>query len=298
MRIAAFAVCLLPSLVLTAQEKATLRYAFKPGQVFWTETVQDINQNMSMMGRDQKTAMSMHLWTENKVTEVKDGIATLEQRCARMTVKSDGPGMKVDYDSDVEGSSPGIMRKAVAIVGKSMTARIDATGKLVEFKAADDVAADMEQSGVNLKQSIEQSVMTWPKDPVGVGDTWQTTLDMPMAQMGSMKATITNKLTAMKDGMATVEQTMVMDTTGIKMPGGMKMEVPKAGGASKVALDCCLPVEGATDLQMVMVAEKESPVNVTIGIHTATKQVPAPAPKKPAEAPKKPADAPKEPGKQ
>jgi hypothetical protein len=278
---------LLPFAPLAAQEKLTLRYAFQPGQVTWTQMTQQMTQSMTMAGRDMVTNLTQDTWMESKVTEVKDGVATIENRYARITIKGDGQ-MKVDYDSDVEGSKPGVMKDVAKLVGKTAKLRVDAMGKVLECTLPDGLEDPLEKSGTSMKQGFEQQFVSWPKDPVAVGETWQSNLEFPMGPMGAMKATITNKLVAMKDGVATVEVAMAMDTSGVKMPGGVKFDitVPKAGGVSKVALASAMPLDGTLAIEMKMDGGKDAPMSMKMTQNQAMKQVPAPAPKKPAETPK------------
>ncbi len=283
---APFAVSLLlPLASLVAQEKFTLRYDLKPGPATWTEMTQEMTQNMSMAGKDMKMNMTTTMWLEGTVKEVKDGIATVEQRYARIKAKSDNPMMKVDYDSAVEGSKPGAMRSLADLVGQTAKSRVDSSGKVLEFTPPAGGDKAVAATGANLKQAFEQQFTAWPKEPIAIGSTWQSNLDIPMEQMGTMKATITNKLIAVKDGVATVEQAMAMDTSGLKMPGEMKLEVPKAGGTAQIALHCFQPVLATMDMEMKMIGPKDSPMTMTMGMHMTMKQVPAPA-AKPADAAK------------
>lgn len=274
------------TLALPAQEKHTLRYDLKPGATVWMQMVQEMTQNTSRDGKETKIAMTTTMLMEGKATEVKDGVATIEQRYARIQLKCDSPMLKIDFDSDVEGSKPGQFRNVTDFVGKTGRARVDAQGKMIEFTLSDDIAEDMAGVAVNLKRRFEQQFVAFPRDPVAVGESWQSAMDFPMDGMGTMKATITNKLLALQDGVVTVEQTMVMDTSGLKLPTGLKIEVPKASGVTKIALRAFMPVEVTMDMEM----KKTGSENVTVGMRIVMKQVAAPLPRKAAE---KPAEAPK-----
>ena len=99
------------TLALPAQEKHTLRYDLKPGATVWMQMVQEMTQNTSRDGKETKIAMTTTMLMEGKATEVKDGVATIEQRYARIQLKCDSPMRKIDFDSDVEGAKPGQFRK-------------------------------------------------------------------------------------------------------------------------------------------------------------------------------------------
>jgi hypothetical protein len=271
---------LLPLAPLAAQEKVTLRYEFKPGQSVWVQTTQDMNMQMNAGGQEMKTTMSMSMWTECKTTEVKDGVATIENRYARVAVKVDGPGQKLDYDSDVEGSKAGPMGKSFAdLVGKVVKMRVDAMGKVLECTMPEGLEDQLERAGLS-KAAFDQQFVSWPKDPVAVGESWKSEFEMPMGQMGNAKTTVTNKLAAVKDKVATVEQNLEIDMSGLKSTGP-KMELVKAGGVSKVGVASAMPVDGTMDIEMKM----GDMMKMTQ--HMVIKQIEPLAPKKPAETPKK-----------
>ena len=268
-----------------AQEKFMLRYAFEPAPSTWVEVTQEMTRNMTMNGRDTRTGVTTTMWLEGKVTEVKDGVAAIEQRYARIKIKGDGPTMNADYDSDVQGSKPDPFYGVADLAGRTAKSRVDSLGTVIEFTLPEGLEQAMDRVGVSLRQGFEQSFLSCPKDPVAIGDSWQSNLRFPISKMGSMKAEITNKLLAMKDGVATIEQALKMDTSGVTLPGGMTMEVPKATGTMKVDFRCWIAVEATMDMEMRMAGWPDATMSMSLTTHQNMKQMPAPAPK-PAETPK------------
>jgi hypothetical protein len=270
---------------LGAQTKHTLRYQLQPGAVAWQHSDQTSTMVMNMAGRENKMTQNQATWSEVKITEVKDGIAALASRCARLTIKSEAMmGMgKVDYDSDVADSKPGPMKDMATMVGKTTKAKVDATGKILEVQQPDDVA---ENIAANMEQSFKQTFLALPADPVGIGETWQSQFSMPMDRMGTGTCKITNKLIDVKDTIITIEQTMTMDTSDMELPPGMSMEMVKGVGTIKLDLREPAPIEAtmAMDLKMGM---GQAPMNMQMRM--VSKKVDAPA-AKPAATP---ADAPK-----
>jgi hypothetical protein len=283
---APFLSLLLASTALVAQEKFTLRNEFQPGSTFWWLQTQDMSQTMQMGDKPMATAVKSQVWMEGKVAEVKDGVATIEQRYARIKAFSDSPMMKVDYDSDVPDSKPGPMRALAQLVDKTVKARVDTRGKVHDVTAPEDVEDALATVGTSLKQGFEQASVAWPEQPVAIGDTWTNEMDFPMAQMGTMKAVITNKLVAVKDKHVTVEQKIKMDTSGLKLPGNMKMEVTKSEGTMVADLRSPAPVDGTVITEMKMGGGGAGPtMNMTMNV--SMKSVEKPAPKAaPADAPK------------
>ena len=257
--------CVAPTL---AQDKHTLRLQFVPGQVVHMLQAQDMT--MKMPNGEQK--MSMYLWAEAKTADVKDGVATIEQTYRRMKAKAD-MGAKIDYDSDVEDSKPGMLAGASKLVGQTVTMKIDEGNNPKDFSVPEDVADGLERAGMNLKEGFELSFVSFPKDAIAIGDTWATTRTMSMGQMGTMNMKILNKLVELKDGVATIEQKLVMDQGASKLAAGTKVELTKGDGRAKVDLRNGSPVDMTLDMNLK--------INDTITMSTRmlAKQIEAPAPK-------------------
>lgn len=269
---------------LTAQEKHTLRYTFRPDHVCWLEQTMDMSQTMKMGDREMAMTQVSTTWIETKTTAVKDGAASMEQRYARVKAVSEAMGQKSEYDSDVAGSkASGPLAGAANMVGTTTKMRIDANGKVVEVSADEKAKKAIEQMGSSLKEGSEMSILVLPKDPIAVGETWTHDQKFPMGKGGEMVAKMTHKLVAVKGKVATVETKIDLDTSGMKIPGGAKFVAEPSTGAFEVSLDDGLPISGHTE--MVLKTTEDSPMQMKMTIRQSTKQVPAPAPKK---------DAPKE----
>jgi hypothetical protein len=257
---------------LLAQDKQTLRLKFVPGHVVHTVQTQDMVMSVAMGEEKMDTTMSIQMWAEAKLSDVKDNVAVIEQTYKRMKAKADMPGSKVDYDSDVEGSKAGPLGGAAKLVGQKVTVKVDDGSNLKDVSIPEDVADSLERAGVNLKEGFEQSFTSFPKEPIAIGETWKTTREMAMGPMGTMKTNVTNKLVAVKDNVATIEQKMEIDAAGSKMAPNMKVELTKAEGIAKIDLRNGLPIDMTSDLNM-----KAGPMTMTT--RSVMKQVEPPAPK-------------------
>lgn len=262
---------------LAAQEKFTLRYAFQAGTTCWTQFDQDMSQDMNMAGQKTQIVMRTSMWMEGKVASVDKGTATISNRYARIKVKSDAPGMDVDYDSDVAGSSAGQLGALAELVGKTTTMQADARGKLMTIEMPKDLGPQFEQLAGSLKTGMEQSFVFWPEGPIAVGETWQTKLDVPMQQMGTMTATVTNKLLAVDGDVVRLAMTMAFDTSKLELPGTMTMKVKDASGTMTVSLKSPQPLESTSTMTMEM--GMDDTVIMAMTMKQTMKQVPAPAPK-------------------
>lgn len=275
---------LLPLLLVTAplsaQEKHTLRFQFVQGTTTWMLLNQEMQMHMNMGGQDVNTTMSMQMWSEMKVLEVKDGVGTVETTFRRVKVLSENPMMQVDYDSDVKDSDPGQFESLSEMIGKGSKVKIDASGKVLDMTMDEGLDEEMKTAGMDLKQMFQQGITVLPAEAIAIGDSWASELEMPMGQMGKMKAVTTNKLKAVEGTIITLEQDIKMDTASVKMPGGMKMDVTKSKGSNKIDLKTGSPVEMVMDMEMDMVMGEQMTTKMVI--KQSMKQVPPPAPKKAA----------------
>ncbi|MCA9673798.1 MAG: hypothetical protein KC464_02060 [Myxococcales bacterium] len=119
----------------------------------------------SAMGSMAMPAMTMNADVE--VLQAGDAGATYQTTFTGMDVK------------DVPGGMPGLsdmMKKSTsAIAGLKLTATVDPSGKISDFKFdASAVPAQMQQVVDQTKQSIEQMVAQLPTEAVGKGAKWQT----------------------------------------------------------------------------------------------------------------------------
>jgi len=268
---------------LTAQEKHTLRYTFRPDHVCWLEETLDMTQEVKRGEMDMKATQVTTSWAESKTSEVKDGVAAMARRYARVTAVSDMNGQESQYDSDVAGSKPSPMLAGLPeIVGKSVALRVDTLGKVVEVSADDTMKKTLEKLGSSLQEGTEMSILSLPKDPVAIGDTWTSEQKFPMGPAGAMMGKLTHKLVGVKGKVATIESKMELDMSGVKIPGAT-LVAEAASCAFEISLDDGVPLSARTE--MVLKSAADSPMQIKMTIRNTTKQVPAPAPKK---------DAPKE----
>lgn len=268
-----------------AQDKHLLRFRFVPDHVVHTMVTQDMVMNMSMAGQNQNTTMSQHMWTMAKTKEVKDGTAAIEQTVLRIKAKMAMPMLgDIDYDSDDPESDPGMLQSMAELVGKTTSTRVDASGKVLDFKLPEELEGQMRSMGMDLKQAFTQGFTALPEKPIGIGETWETSFDMPMGQMGKAKAKVTNKLKSVEGDFVSIDQEIAMTLDG-GMLEGMKVEITKAAGTNKIDLRSGAPVEMTMDMEMKMDGGEDMPMKMTMAMKQAMRQVEPPAKKEPAKAP-------------
>ncbi|HHH29675.1 MAG TPA: hypothetical protein ENK57_15205 [Polyangiaceae bacterium] len=260
-------------------KKHLLVYRFEPGAVMHYESVQNMTMTMVMGEQDIETKMTMAITTSTKVKSVKDGNGVLEQEITRVRAKMDNPMMSIDYDSDDEDSDPGMMQGLDEIAGGKTTMTLSEHGQVTKFEPSEDIADDLESSGVNLEQLMSQSIARLPEKPVAIGESWTTKQDLPLGQMGDTESEITYKLLAVDGNFIMVEQTMKIDASELELPGGMEVTEIKAKGQSTIDLRTGLPTEMTMTMEMAMTGQ----MDMSMQVKQTIKLVPAPK-KKPAEA--------------
>ena len=279
--------------VATAQEKHQLRLQFTPGYVVHTLMTQESVSNMSMQGQKTDTTITLQMWAETTVRDVKDGVASLEHKYTRIKMGGALPTGKVDYDSDVPGSKAGPFTGMGKAVGQVAKLRVDAKGKVLECTVPDELQRAGKVAGTDMEQSLTQGFTALPQDAIAVGDTWKADIEVSMDQMGDMKTEITNKLLGVEGSLASIEQKLKMDTSSAKVPGNMKLDITKSEGTMKLDLKLGMPAESTQLMEMTMGGEG-APMSMNIKMTQTVKQVEAPA-KKEASAQK--GEEPKKEGK-
>lgn len=253
-----------------APAKHLLRYAFEPGKVAHAVMSNQTTTKGKVGEKVLETTMNMQLFLSSTVVEVKDGIAQVRMVIDRVKFATRSQGVDIDYDSDVEGSKPGLMGPIVSVIGKAMEMRVDGRGNVSDARLPEELK---EVQGVDLEELTLQHFQVLPEEPVAIGATWE---DERSVSMGVGKSTmkVQYELLKVADGKATLGEVLRMDLSDLKMPGKMKVEVEEASGTAIVGLSSWIP-EGT--MHMVMTtkgAGMDMRMEHTIGVQ-------------PCEAPKK-----------
>jgi hypothetical protein len=283
-------VLLLAAAPAIAQDKHKLRLNFKAGTVVHFLQSQDMDMAMNMGGQDMGTKMQTQMYMTVKIKDVKDGVAELEQEITRVTAKMTNPMMgPIDFDSDVEDSDPGMLEGMANMVKQKMTMKVSSDGKVVGVDLPKELKDMADESGMDLKSMFSQGFTMLPADPIAVGESWKSDIQMPLGQMGETKVDVTNKLLAATAEHATIEQDMKIDLSGMEIPGGMTAEIVKAKGVNKLDLRTGMPADMTMEMEMKF-GGADAPMTMVMKMKQAMKQVEAPAPKPAKEQPKKEGD--------
>ena len=272
--------------------KHDLKFTFKPGAVANQVMTQDMTMTMSMGPQDMVTTISMSVFQTFTIKSVKDNKATIEQEITRVKAAMDNPMQKVDYDSDEEGSDPGMLEGLDNIVDQKMELKLSERGEASDIQAPEDVTGP---GGLDMEGALSQIIVSLPKEPVAIGDSWTVSQKMPMGQMGESETDITYKLVSVDESVIVLETTLDLNAEDMEAPNGMQVASAKASGSYTLDRSTGLPKTYDITMTMTMDGPMEMAMEVKTTMKPAPKSEKAPVtgPKKGAPAEK---DAPKKEG--
>jgi len=250
----------IPLVAQNPPEKQLLRLSFQPGASRFYRMTVETETKVKAGDKELTVDTTMEQVLEMKCVEVKDGKALIDLTTQRLILKATAP-VKVDYDSDVEGSSPGMLRNAVDMLGKTIAMRVDERGKLSDVEVPEAFAAlGMFGSG-GVEQMMSQALPQMPEGPVSIGDTWETRSEMTMGRYGSAELKIVNKVAALEKGSVRIDQAMEMEVDA-DSPSVGKFQPGKCAGSTVVdlatgsiresSMDSGMSASGSTSMEMLM----------------------------------------------
>lgn len=280
---------LLLSLPALAQDatKHLVRYSFKAGTVQHSLTEQQMKMTMNMGAQDMVTDMKMSMFSTTRIKSTKGNTAEIEQVITRVKAKADSIAMKVDYDSAIEDSDPGMLGGLADMVNAKSSLKLSDQGKMSDIQMPNN-AETIKAAGIDLQQVLSQSVTQLPDTPLALGETWKVKQSMPMGQMGDAEAEVRYKLIATDDKHITLEQEMLIDADKLKMPTG-KIDSITAKGRLKIDVRTGMPIE----MDMKMSTKMSGQIKMTMELTQRVRPAPAPVKKPSVEKPTTGKDAPK-----
>ena len=190
-----------------AADPVNLKWALKEGDSFYATTVQEIDQNIKVMGQTVNQKMSTTTVAKFTVKAVKAGATEVQMTYTQ--VKMEGP---------LAAAGAGALSDRFK--GAALTATFDKNYEITKFEGydkfldklsdGDDMmrkvfAAVMPETAVRLLFS--QVFVASPKDKLEVGDKWSRTDKVPLAGLGNLTNKTQFTLDSAKGGVATVKTT-------------------------------------------------------------------------------------------
>jgi Family of unknown function (DUF6263) len=194
-------------------EKVTLAWKFAKGDVLRYEMGNDITTKVG----DTEMKQELRFWLAIEPRDVTaDGTATIDFRFERVRVKASGMS-EYERDSDKkEGKREGDEEadadptaQLVKLAGRSVTAKVDARGRVLEAAGLDKIIDAMGEGAAvfrqflgegQIKEIIQASFQVLPERAVATGDTWDYTLEVQTPALGAIKSKSRSTLRETKDG--------------------------------------------------------------------------------------------------
>lgn len=121
------------------------------------------------------------------------GGPAIEATVQHIALSVNSPGMNVSFDTKT-GNTPHSDLPAVsqmlALANKSFTIHLDSNGHIQQVQPVGDVSAKGQDTV--LTQLLQQSLAFYPGHPVKIGDSWTSTVSMPVQEINAeLKTTYT-----------------------------------------------------------------------------------------------------------
>ena len=233
-----------------AQAEITLRLNPELGAGYEVFTTMDTTTQQTMMGTESKTAQEVHSLQEMVFEQAEeegafDVVTTITAYTVDML--EDGTGLMGGEDGD---ASP-MEAVADAMVGHAFNMTMLATGqvtsvsgmdemvdRLFEAMGTEDVPEEMmgmlrdgmkaEFGDDAMKQMMSQAFLSFPKEPIEVGDSWSMTMSLLGMRLASEMT-----LGSVEGGVATVASEIVIEPDPERDPsfGAFSMSYERLEGA-------------------------------------------------------------------
>jgi len=185
-----------------AQGQKLLRWKFHAGDKATLVMTMEMQTKVTMQEKPatMTTTSTMDMTTETLAVD-DQGVASLRQTFDRVRMKMQGPqGVMMEYDSQSgkkpEGIAAMIAPMLEAMVGKPLTTKMDARGRVLEVKLPEGLkesVGKMPGGGMvgemftpeGVKQMAEVALL--PEQVVRPGDTWACKAGMKNPMLGDLK---------------------------------------------------------------------------------------------------------------
>lgn len=274
MRIVTLCSLLLISTAALAQGKVKLRMNLNAGDEFTLETLTTQTITQEVMGQKQVTEQAIGMRMDNKVQGKNGDIMTVDITYSRTSQSMKNMMMSFEYDSNDDKPVPQAAQSMAALVGKGFSVDYNQYADITAVRGSDklaqavldsmelppgpqgDEAKKMITANLNddgLRQMLTNTVIIFPEDAVGVGDSWTRNTSLTMSMGVGLQMANTYKVTAIEGGVVSLDvATVVTPLEGqepLKMMG-MEMTFALSGnqsGTVKIDAQSGLIIEG--DLQ-------------------------------------------------
>jgi len=237
-------------------QKTELRFNLETGREYFQEVITESKIRQYIMGMDMEINNTIGTTLGYKVT-AKDGrYYDVEVRYVSMSMEMETPyGTNSISSESTDEKDPG-SKMLAKVMDVPFQVRMRDDGKVTEVKNADVLVNKimegmgdlvdpmMMQIGAQLQQQFGEEAMTsqiesysriFPKDPVAVGDQWQTS--MTMASMMPMNINTVYQFLGERDGFYHIQGLSEISSSEIPDDAsGMNMSIDMGGNQTYSAL--------------------------------------------------------------
>lgn len=266
------------ALVLNAgalAQSAKLSLKWVPGTVYNYTQTQDMAMTMPMGGNQMAMNTTMLMNTKNTAAEDPKGITVVtEYTRIKMNMMMGGNPM-MQYDSQEGGGNAMVDGMFKPLMQTKVKTIYGVDGKILAIEGLDQLKLN-EAAGLSkesIEQMAKQASMMLPNKEVKVGETWKSSMDMPMGKGAVGKIEYNMKLDSVTGNIAKVTFTGTMNgeigAEGMKM----KMEAKKIEGTydfdtemgqiKKMDMDMDFSMSTAEEGGMKMEAQTKTSMKLT-----------------------------------
>jgi hypothetical protein len=191
-----------------AQDKLTLKLNLQPGATYACTMEMDQTNTQTVDGEEQTLDQQMTLaWDYDVLAKDKNGISDVRLTYRKIKIRQDYGHEAAEYDSEnpPDYLDPS-MRGMAVLPGTQLFVQLNPEGGVVDLRGTEEMLDKMIRAlelpdspqkemvienlrkqfgGDAIRQSLEQITAFFPSKPVGIGDSWQNTLNLetgfPMA---------------------------------------------------------------------------------------------------------------------
>lgn len=186
-----------------AAEKIQYRLKLEEGKKYYVRLIMEGNTFYTIMGREQPKEEAIGFGYNFDVNEVdENGNAWVKCTFDWVKLRHKSPGREVVYDSTQLFSPVAPSAKRLSLLlGASFQMKITPLGKVEQVKGLKTMFANIQKkisdrrrerpmleslkgqfNGKSIKGLFERFLDIYPKDSVGVGDSWRKTIVAPLAK--------------------------------------------------------------------------------------------------------------------
>ena len=199
-------VALTLALVLAAPvpaDEVNLAWKFKEGDTFYLSGQTDLEQTLTVMGRDVVQKLTSESVLRYTVKSLKPGQTVIEMTYLSNKSKAEGiPGADAANDK-LKG-----VTITATLNGKLEVAKLEGYDKAIDALAAGNEQTRALLKGILsealIKQGLRETFSLVPGGTAKLGGTWTRKDSLPLSGLGELSVTNTSKLDSVKDNVAAV----------------------------------------------------------------------------------------------